>query len=346
MPEIAAEDLPERLANGKPPAAVVLLGEDAYLRDFCRAAIIEAFVPEAARDWAVRRVSAREDGWDEILSSARTLPMLAPRQVILAEAAESAEKLGEAARAEIVEALEAYLESHAPFTMLVLEARALDKRQKLYKLLSQKALVTDLVIGPESAAALAAKMARDAGAEMDREAAVLLAGILNGEPARMHVEIEKLAAYAMDGPVRGRITKSGVEALVPDARRSTVWQLADMLAGRQRAAALVFLDRLLRDGEQPAGIIGALAWRYRKLIEARDLPPRTSGYQAARQLGMRPEEAEAAVRQAHRIPRRELLAGLIALAEADSQLKSANPDPRATMEFLIARLTASPAASA
>jgi len=34
-----------------------------------------------------------------------------------------------------------------------------------------------------------------------------------------------------------------------------------------------------------------------------------------------------------------LLAGLVALAEADSQLKSANPDPRAMMEFLIARLT-------
>jgi len=45
------------------------------------------------------------------------------------------------------------------------------------------------------------------------------------------------------------------------------------------------------------------------------------------------------VRQAHRIPKKELLAGVIALAEADSQLKSANPDPRAFMEFLIAKLT-------
>jgi len=34
-----------------------------------------------------------------------------------------------------------------------------------------------------------------------------------------------------------------------------------------------------------------------------------------------------------------LLAGLTALADADSELKSSNPDPRAFMEFLIARLT-------
>jgi DNA polymerase III delta subunit len=55
---------------------------------------------------------------------------------------------------------------------------------------------------------------------------------------------------------------------------------------------------------------------------------------------MQPEAAEAAVRNAHRLPKKELLAGLILLAEADSQLKSANPNPRAFMEFLLARLTA------
>ena len=127
------------------------------------------------------------------------------------------------------------------------------------------------------------------------------------------------------------------------ARKNTVWQLTEMLASRKRGAALAFLDNLLREGEQPAGIVGALAWMYRKLIEARDLPAQTNGFQAARQLGMRPEAAETAVRQAHRIPKKDLLAGLAALAEADSQLKSANPNPRAMMEFLIARLTSSAA---
>ena len=136
-----------------------------------------------------------------------------------------------------------------------------------------------------------------------------------------------------------RITAADVELLVVAARKNTVWQLTEMLASRRRRDALAFLDNLLREGEQPIGIVGALAWTYRKLIEARDLPAHTGGFQAARQLGMRPEAAEAAVRQAHRVPKEELLSGLVALAEADSQLKSSNPDPRALMEFLIARLT-------
>ena len=335
MAATSPEKFLEQLARGKAIGAVLLLGTDHYLREMCRNRIIETCVPEAARDWALARLSARDAGWDEILQRAETLPMLAPRQVIVVEDVESVEKLGEKSREEIIEALEKYLNSPAPFTILVLEASELDGRQKFRKLLGEKALVVELTIGGESAAALATQMAKDLGTEIDRDAAALLADIVNGEPARMRGELEKLSTYALGR----RITAADVEIFVVAARKNTVWQLTDMLASRRRRDALAFLDNLLREGEQPIGIVGALAWTYRKLIEARDLPAHTGGFQAARQLGMRPEAAEAAVRQAHRVPKSELLSGLVALAEADSQLKSSNPDPRALMEFLIARLT-------
>src|ERR1700722_6705925 len=329
------DKLVSSLAQGKPVPAIVLLGTDSYLREMCRAKIVDACVPEAARAWAVARLSAREAGWDEILQRAQMLPTLSPRQVIIGDGAESVEKLGDTARDEILEALAKYFDSPAPFTILLLEAGSLDGRQRFSKLLHEKALVVELTIGGESAAALAGQMARDLGVEIDREAALLLAEILNGEPARIRIELEKLATYVQG---RGRITTADVEELVVAARRNTVWQLTEMLASRRRQEALAFLDNLLREGEQPAGIVGALAWTYRKLIEARALPAHTPSFQAARQLGMRPDASEAALRQAHRIPKQELLASLTALAEADSQLKSSNPNPRALMEFLFARL--------
>lgn len=331
----AIDKLIDRLTHGAPIPAIVLLGTDSYLREMCRRKLIDACVPEAARDWAVARLSARDAGWDEILQRAQMLPMLSPRQLIIVDGAESVEKLGDKARDEILEALEKYFGSPAPFTTLLLEAAALDRRQKFFKLLNDKALIVELTLGGESAAALAAQMAKDLGVSIDGEAATLLAEILNGEPARMRIELEKLATY-----VHGResIAIADVETLVVAARRNTVWQLTDMLASRKRKDALAFLDNLLREGEQPAGIVGALTWTYRKLIEARELSPHTPGFQAASRLGMRPDAAENAVRQAHRIPKKELVASLVALAEADSQLKSSNPNPRALMEFLIARL--------
>jgi DNA polymerase-3 subunit delta len=336
MAQASPEKLIERLASGKHVPAIVLQGTDVYLRDMCRNRIIDAYVPEELRGWALARLSAKEAGWDEILQRAQTLPMLAQLQVIIVDGVESVEKLGDKSRDEILDALGKYLASPAPFTVLLLEAASLDGRQKFFKLLSEKALIVELTIGGESAALLAAQMAKDLGVEIDRDAAAFLAEILNSEPARIRIEIEKLASYVRGA---GLIRLADVEALVVAARKNTVWQLADMLADRKRDAALAFLDNLLREGEEPIGIIGALAWLYRKLIEARSLPAHTNGYQAARQLGMRPEAAEAAVRQAHRIPKKDLLAGLVALAEADSQLKSSNPNPRALMEFLIARLT-------
>ena len=119
MPDQTAEKIIERLASGKPVPAIVLLGTDVYLRDMCRNKIIEACVPEGARDWAVARVRRDCRAGTRVLQRAQTLPMLAPRQVIIVEEAESVEKLGEKARDEILEGLAKYLESPAPFTVLV-----------------------------------------------------------------------------------------------------------------------------------------------------------------------------------------------------------------------------------
>lgn len=118
-----------------------------------------------------------------------------------------------------------------------------------------------------------------------------------------------------------------------------------MIAGRKRDEALSFLDNLLREGEQPIGLVGVMSRMYRQLIEARQLPATTRGYQAASILRVPTSAAESILATARRIPKKELLDGLVALAEADSELKSSNPDPRAFIEVLIARLT-SPGAAA
>ncbi len=339
----------EHLAKGKPVPGILLLGSDLYLRDLCRARLVEAYVPEPARDWGVSHFSAAEDSLDRVLGQAQTLPMLAPRQVVFVEEVEALEALGDAAREDAVGRLAGYLDDPAPFTVLVLEAAALDKRMTLFKTLSEKTLVVtvELDAKPEdqqgAAATIALEMARGMGVELDSDAARELAEILNANLALIRNELGKLVTYAGE---RRRITRADVEALVLSAKRYTVWQLAEMLAGRQRRSALEFLDSLLREGEQPAGLVGAMAWMYRKLIEAQELPLHVSGWQAARQMGMRTETAEIALRESRRIPRQQLLEGLAALYEADSRLKSGAVNQRATMEFLVARLTAAPAAAA
>ena len=49
MARIAPKELLSRLEQGKPIPAILLLGEEPYLRDGCRTLLIERYVPEAAR---------------------------------------------------------------------------------------------------------------------------------------------------------------------------------------------------------------------------------------------------------------------------------------------------------
>jgi DNA polymerase-3 subunit delta len=345
MPALAVQRFVDRLARGKPLPSILLLGSDDYLRDLCRSKLVEAYLPEGARQWGVTRFSAAGDDFGRIFTQAQTRPMLSPCRVVFVEEIEAWEKLGDEAREELLRHLEEYLNDPAPFTVLVLEARALDQRMKLFKLLSEKAQVVALELGTkpedrgEVVLLMTQQMARGLGAEFDRDAAEELVDLLDGELARICVEVEKLATYV--GSQR-RISRADVDALVVSAKKYSVWQLAEILAGGQRAQAIEFLDSLLREGEQPAALVGAMAWMYRKLIEAQELPA-LSAWQAAGRLGMRPESAELALRQSRRIPRAQLLAGLTALYEADSRLKSGSVDHRAVMEFLVARLTAAAA---
>src|SRR6267143_1378716 len=342
MPRVSHQELLARLTKGKPIPALVLLGDEPFLRDASRAQLIETFVPEAARPWAVSRYSADRNEIQAALEQAQTLPMLAPRQVVLLHDVEKIEKLSEKNRDAAIENLEAYFANPAPFTVLVLEATALDQRMKLAKLLTEKTLVVDVGLGEDlqarqaAAVPLARAMAKEQGVEFETGAAEDLAEFVAADLMRLKTEIDKLATYVAEKKVIGR---TDVSALVISEKTTTVWELADMLASRQPRKALEFLDRLLRDGEEPLPMLGAMTWMYRKLIEASEVKGVTSGWQAARALGMRPEQAELALQNARKISKSRLLRGLRALQKADDRLKRGGEDARAVMEFLVTELT-------
>jgi DNA polymerase-3 subunit delta len=154
--------------------------------------------------------------------------------------------------------------------------------------------------------------------------------------AKMFAEKTVVVAVELSEKPEERAKLAG--PLVVSARKYSVWELADMLASRQPSVALEFLDSLLREGEQPAALLGALAWMYRKLLEAQELPAGVQGWQAASRLRMQAKTAEMAVSQSKKFPRTQLTTGLAALYEADSRLKSGGTSQRAVMEFLVARL--------
>src|SRR6266436_5583136 len=285
MARISQQELVARLEKGKSIPAILLLGEEAYLRDSCRAHLIERFVAETSRTWAVSRYSADRGETQTALDQAQTMAMLSPQQVVFLEDVEAIEKLWEKNRDEAVAQLNAYLEDPAPFTVLVLEATGLDQRRKLGKLLAENTLVVECGLGENAgerqaaAVALARALGKEQGIEFEKGAAEDLAEFVAADLMRLKTEIDKLATFVAEKKVIGR---ADVSALVISEKTTTVWELADLLASRQPKKAQEFLDRLLRAGEEPVRIVGGIAWMFRKLIEASELKGGTNGWQAAR----------------------------------------------------------------
>src|SRR5580700_7796677 len=279
MASVSPHELLARLAKGKPIPGILLVGADSYLRELCRKKLVEAYVAEGTRDWGVRKFSAEDDDISTILGQAQTMPMLAPTQVIFVSEAQAWERLGDDSRDSIVKQISEYLDDPAPFTVLVFEAAALDQRMRLAKMFAEKTLTVSVALSDEPAQRvrlaipISLEMARELGATLEQDAAEELCDVLNGELTAIRTELQKLSSYAGD---RRRITRADVDLLVISARKYEVWDLADMLAARQPAQALEFLDSLLREGEAAPALLGGLAWMYRKLLEAQELPANTS----------------------------------------------------------------------
>jgi DNA polymerase III subunit delta len=341
MAAVLPNELLARLAKGKPVPGILLLGADAYLRELCRRKIVETYLPEASRDWGLKRFSADDDELSGVLGQAQTLPMLAAQQVIFVSGVEAWERLGDESRDALVKQLSDYLSDPAPFSILVLEASELDQRMRLAKILMEKTLTVSVALSENVeerirlAEPVSLEMACELGVELDRDAAEELCDMLDGELATIRTEIEKLAAYAGE---RRKIVRADVDLLVVSEKKYEVWDLAEMLAARQPARALEFLDRLLSEGEPLPAMVGALAWTFRRLLEAQELPAGTNGWQAASRLKMHQKKAERAMLQSRKFSRAQLTKGLEALYEADSLLKSGGASQRSVMEFLVSQL--------
>jgi DNA polymerase-3 subunit delta len=183
---------------------------------------------------------------------------------------------------------------------------------------------------------LAKSLAKELGIEFEKGAAEDLAEFVSGDLMRLKTEVDKLATFAAERKI---VRRQDVAALVISEKSATIWEVADFLAARQPQKALEFFERLLREGEEPVQMLGAMAWMYRKLIEASEVRGATNGWQAAKALGMRPEQAELAIQNARKISKERLLDGLRALREADDRLKGGTKDPHSVMEFLVWQLS-------
>ena len=130
-------------------------------------------------------------------------------------------------------------------------------------------------------------------------------------------ELEKLAVYRLDAPVR----VEDVDALVADAVPGSTWAFVDAVGTRSAGAAADLLDQLLETTPEPV-LVAVLHRQIRELLLVADHRERGESIQAtARALKLKEYPARKLWEQGHAWREDELVGALEGLLEVDAGLK-------------------------
>jgi DNA polymerase-3 subunit delta len=318
----------EDLIRTKEHAPVYCLyGEDDYRREETLERLLDALLPEGTRDLNLDQVRPGERVSGSILGSAKTLPFLGPRRVVLIRGAEALSKPEE-------EEVLGYLADPSPTTALVLDAKRLDQRKRLAGILQQSGIVVRferLGAGSMRDSLLAAAQAR--GKQLSPEAATLLVA-LAGDDLRQAVSgVEKATLFVGE---RQEITPQDIEALVGETRARSIFQLTDAVGARNLGDALRCLIRVLEGGEEPLAILGMLARQIRLLVRAKALCEQAAPLgEMARTLALPPRVVEALAEQSASLTWQRLAGAFRALSRADLAIKTGRAGAPAVLHQLV-----------
>jgi DNA polymerase-3 subunit delta len=348
----------DRLKKSGPAAAYLFLGPEAYQRERCRKALLDAALPPEDRDTGLTRHDLDEIPLAAALDDARSMSLFASKRVIWIAGAEAALPRGRAKAADDDEdetksgdasELAAYLKDPTPGTVVVIESSRyefegedkarIERVQKFYSCVA--AQVEFRPFEPSEARALAQSLAKKMGLQLGLGELALLLEATGGDASRIVVEIEKLSLYA--GTSR-KITAEDIAELVPDAQQTTIFALVAALGRSDRTRALEILDTLAREGEYMPLALTFLGTQFRMALVAREAGARGAGQIQAHfnKIGARiwPERARQIEQTVAAFPKARLERALVRLFEADRSLRDARPDDRIVMEEMILSLTA------
>ena len=314
MPTLTAGAVRKQIASGNTEPLYLLVGEDDVEKSALAAEFAE-IVDEGLRAFNVERISAADmtsgdrlaDGVASLVSAARTLPMMVPRRVVMVTQAEMllVPRRESEAASRALDQLESFLKQPEPQTTLVLVAGAIDKRSRMYKLLTKHALIVEC--GAIEDQADAERWVRNriaaAGVEIEPAAVRRLAERAGPDVKRLRGEVDRLLLYAMGQP---RITLDDVRELAGPAALQDDWAMTNAIEAGLAADALRQLALMLDAGAPPEKILGQLGWLVRTKIAT-----------------LAPQHLSAAVQSVFR---------------TDLALKRSAGDPRILLERLVVEL--------
>ena len=296
-----------QIAAGKTGPLYLILGED----EEEKARFVSRFaevVEEELRPFNVERLYGGEATLDDVMASARTLPMLAPKRVVTVLRAERLlmPKRESLQATRDLDAFEAFIKAPEAHATVVLVASGLDRRRAIVKTLFKRATVIDFggLADTGDAQRWVRTEQKRRGVTIEPDAIRLLVARAGTDISRLRADFERVVLYATG---QSTVCRSDVEAVVGPAVSQDDWAVARAIEQGAADAALRELALALAAGAVPVMILGQLGWVARTKLSASRVP-----------------------------------AAVEALYRTDLALKTSGGDPRVLLEHLVVDLCQMP----
>jgi len=348
----AVEHFAAEIASARRRPVYVFAGDESFLRQQCREAVLRQFVPPELRDFCLHNLDLGETDVAEVLDRARTPSLMAPFQVIFVSGVKNL--YGRGSHEKVFNAIRDYVEHPNPDALIVLiaehiaipaDARRMEmtdreRYERIRETLGSFCGMVELArVEENDAVRWVDSTAASRGVQVETDAAREIVDALGGDMMAIASELEKLVLFAGE---QKRIALGDVEAMVLAAKQRSLYELTDAISARDRVRALEVLGALLAtaEGEEAAiGHISMLAKTFRQMLVLLEKKVRDS--RSLWQVlwpGFRvpPFAAEDLIRQARRYRSASELTRILGLiARADWDLRSNPPSKRIVLEWLV-----------
>lgn len=330
---------------------LILHGDDAFSiqRELRRAA--QQLIPSADAGMNTLHLDGKTASLEEINTAVTTLPFFGGNRLVILEAMPA--KLDKTRQEKFLKILEGVPES--TFLLLVVEDHTRFRKEndqwlRQWEVLNEGHWLVKWADGKSNVSFKAfplpdlremdswiLKEAADQGGKFSGEAAHELAQFIGNDTSIASQEIGKLLMY-----VNGSrpVTREDVILLVSDAGSSDIFSMLDALVEGRTREAQQMLHRQL-DDTPPEVILGAVAHRFRQLIQVREALD--SGEDLRELVKQRVvfagKAADRAASQARRFPMYRLKQVYRRLLEMDVQSKTSQLDLATNLEVLVVELT-------
>jgi DNA polymerase-3 subunit delta len=240
------------------------------------------------------------------------------------------------------EILTRYLNRPSPTSVVIFIANELDKRRKISKLLLENSVAVEFkALEDDELKRWARDKAKESDADIDEKALNYLIALVGNDVRKLTLEVEKLAVAALPDRL---ITYELVEALVPNSREVSNFDLTDQVLAGNKTRALQVLKKILDDGAEPLMLLGLLAYNFRRLLQTKELMNQgVERIEVARVMRLHPSNQRDFLETARRNPTEKFTNIMKRIAETDVAIKTSkggggNVGSRMQIEMLVCEL--------